>query len=121
MSTSAVEVQGWIPEADSFGARLALVRQRMGWGNVAEAALACGLPVSSLRNWERDGRIPRDYIHVCTLIAERTGVDLGWLVGMPNSGNGITTTGTSGSYGAAEALNSRCFQEATDRLMSLTA
>ena len=39
---SAETVHGWIPDADSFGARLALIRQQLGWGNVKEAALACG-------------------------------------------------------------------------------
>lgn len=61
----------------------------MAWGNVKEAALACGLPVQSWRNWERDGRLPRDYVNVCHQIAERTGVDLGWLAGLPVSGGDI--------------------------------
>lgn len=82
MSTQTVS-QGWRPDDTSFGARLALVRQRMGWGNVKEAALACGQPVESWRSWERDGRQPRDYMRICMAISERTGVDLAWLVGMP--------------------------------------
>lgn len=80
---STQPVVGWGPDDAEFGARLALVRQRMGWGNVKEAALACGLPVESWRNWERDGRKPRDYIAVCQKISARTGADLSWLAGLP--------------------------------------
>ncbi len=80
---------GWRPDDASFGARLALVRQRMGWGNVKEAALACGLPVESWRNWERDGRQPRDFIAVCARISERTGVDLAWLAGVAQGSGGL--------------------------------
>ena len=44
-----VEQQGsadpWIPE-DTFGSRLALVRQHMGW-NMAEAARACDVDPQS--------------------------------------------------------------------------
>ena len=54
--TTAPTEQGWVADDSEFGARLALIRQRMAWGNVKEAALACGLPVESWRNWERDGR-----------------------------------------------------------------
>lgn len=49
-----------------------------------EAAMACGQPVSSWRNWERDGRMPRDYMAVCQQISERTGADLAWLAGLPS-------------------------------------
>ncbi len=57
----------------------------MGWTNVKVAAQQCGLPVESWRSWEH-GRIPRDYVTVCTRISQRTGVDLGWLAGMPPAG-----------------------------------
>lgn len=80
MTTLTAEA-GWIPDVSTFGARLALVRQRMGWGNVAEAALACGVPVASWRNWERDGRKPRDLPGVVQAIAARTGVSAVWLAG----------------------------------------
>jgi hypothetical protein len=93
MTTIAVE-RGWVPTASDFGARLALVRQHMGWGNVQEAALACGLPVSSWRNWERDNRQPRDYMGACRAIASRTGCDLGWLAGISDRGS----TPVSGEY-----------------------
>jgi hypothetical protein len=62
----------------------------MSWGNVKEAADACGLPVESWRRWERDGRAPRNVVEVSALIAERTGVDLGWLI----AGNRLMGRGT---------------------------
>ncbi|HET6215327.1 MAG TPA: hypothetical protein VFE14_20850 [Micromonosporaceae bacterium] len=70
----------WVPDDSTFGARLALIRQRMSWGNVKEAANACGLPVESWRNWERDGVAPRRIVEVASIIAGRTGCDLGWLI-----------------------------------------
>ena len=83
---SAQTVQGWRPDDTLFGARLALIRQRMGWGNVKEAALACGQPVESWRSWERDGRMPRDVVRISVEIATVTGCDVGWLAGLPVSG-----------------------------------
>jgi transcriptional regulator with XRE-family HTH domain len=80
MSSQTVPGQGWIPVDDTFGARLALVRQRMGWGNVKEAAMACGVPAGSWRNWERDGRLPRDLAKIAALISGCTGVDCDWLI-----------------------------------------
>lgn len=70
---------GWIPDLSTFGARLAAVRQAMGWGNVAEAATACGIPVATWRNWERDGREPRGIVTKSMMIAGVTGVDYRWL------------------------------------------
>lgn len=93
MTTAGAE-QGWLPEI-TFGARLALVRQRFGW-NVKEAALACDLPVQSWRGWERDNMRPRDYLNVCRQIAEATGASYDWLLdgrrtvttqGPPDGGN----------------------------------
>ena len=69
----------WVPTDEAFGARLALVRQRMSWGNVKEAALACGLPVESWRTWERDNVRPRDLGTAARKIADRTGCDFFWL------------------------------------------
>lgn len=74
------QARPWIPTDATFAARLALIRQRMGWGNVAEAAHACGLPVASWRNWERDGREPRRAVEIAQIIAGRTGCDLMWLL-----------------------------------------
>lgn len=68
----------WKPSDSEFGTRLAMVRQQMGW-NAKEAALACDLPPQSWRNWEA-GRSPQDYATVTRQIAERTGVDLHWLM-----------------------------------------
>ena len=70
----------WIPTDDTFGARLALIRQRMSWGNVKEAALACALPPESWRTWERDNVEPRRYETICRQIAGRVGCDLDWLM-----------------------------------------
>jgi len=75
---------GWHPTDAAFGARLAMVRQGMGW-NVAEAASACGLPIASWRRWERDNDRPRDYMRVCQAIAAKTDVDLAWLAGITNA------------------------------------
>jgi hypothetical protein len=71
---------GWVPIVESFGARLALVRQRMGWGNVKEAAECCGLPVQSWRNWERDSGQPRDIVKAAQRISAVTGVNYYWLL-----------------------------------------
>lgn len=95
MSIQPVTGQGWIPSDETFGARLALVRQRMGWGNVKEAAIACGVPSGSWRNWEKDGRLPRDLARIAALIAERTGVDFDWLIRgrIGSSGGGVPAPG----------------------------
>lgn len=78
----------WVPEL-TFGARLALVRQRMGW-NVKEAARACGLPAQSWRGWEAHGHAPRNFITIAMQIASTTGVDLDWLVYGPDKGSRLT-------------------------------
>jgi hypothetical protein len=44
MTTVLPAADKWVPEL-TFGARLALVRHRMGW-NIKEAAAACDLPRS---------------------------------------------------------------------------
>jgi len=71
--------QNWVPETDSFAVRLVLIRNRMKW-NAKEAALACGLPAQSWREWELSSRRPRDYEGVCKQIAARTQCDLIWLM-----------------------------------------
>lgn len=70
--------QGWTVDDSTFGARLALVRQRMQW-NIKEAARECGIPAASWGTWE-NGAMPRRYTEMCRLIANRTGADIGWLV-----------------------------------------
>jgi DNA-binding XRE family transcriptional regulator len=67
----------WVPE-DSFGARLAQIRQTLGW-NVKIAAETCGLNDQSWRNWE-DGKRCRDLLDVAAKIANATGCDRQWLL-----------------------------------------
>lgn len=87
---------GWVANDTTFGARLALVRQRMAWGNVKEAALACGIATQSWRTWERDGVPPRNLEEACKKISARTGCDYGWLaLGRP-TGGAYTPTASSG-------------------------
>jgi hypothetical protein len=69
----------WIPE-DTFGARLALIRQQLGGWNVKRTADLCGLDDQKWRNWEAGRNRPRDYPLVCRQIAERTGADYAWLM-----------------------------------------
>lgn len=87
---------GWVATDASFGARLALVRQRMGWGNTKEAALACGLPVQSWRGWERDNRAPRDFVGTCRKIAAATGCDIWWLAGLDRQPPASSEAGGAG-------------------------
>jgi hypothetical protein len=57
MTTSVEPARtGWVPDDSTFAARLALVRQRMGW-NVKKAADECGIAVENWRRWERRSRI----------------------------------------------------------------
>lgn len=77
---SPVDGTGWIPTDDDFSARLALVRQRMRWTTVAEAAMACGLPTKSWRNWECERMEPRALVRTAEIIAARSGVDVDWLI-----------------------------------------
>lgn len=96
--------QGWVADDSTFGARLALVRQRMRWGNVKEAAVACGLPTESWRSWERDGRTPQRLVEVASIIADRTGCNLGWLIAGPRMAVGAE--GTSPNHRSAHILQS---------------
>jgi hypothetical protein len=93
MSTPAHQTEQWIPDLTTFAARLAVVRQGMGW-NSKEAALACGLPATSWRNWEA-GKRPHDFAKVCEAIARRTGVPPMWLAFGPERLDGVGTP-TSG-------------------------
>lgn len=95
--TSVSAEQGWVPD-DTFGARLALVRQRFGW-NVKEAALACGVPVQSWRGWERDNMRPRDLVSVCRQIADATGASYDWLLDGRLPGMRNTPAGPEGPDG----------------------
>lgn len=105
---------GWTADASTFGARLALIRQHMGWGNIAKAAKECGVPTDSWRNWEVDGREPHRLITIAVAIATKTGCDLDWLVYGPNG----KATPPNGRYGAARVLTRITAQPETssDRL-----
>ena len=71
--------QGWVPDVSTFGARLALVRQRMGWTNIKEAAEQCAIAPQTWRQWESDKFVPRQLVNACIKIAGVTGVDYRWL------------------------------------------
>lgn len=71
----------WTPE-DTYGARLALIRQRMRW-NVKEAATFCGINHQSWRNWESGG-VPQDVYATSAKIAAAAGCSESWLVGGQN-------------------------------------
>lgn len=88
---------GWTVDDSTFGARLALVRQRMQW-NIKEAARECGIPAASWGTWE-SGAMPRRYTEMCRLIANRTGCDYGWLLDGPRLSGGMQ--GTSPNDGSA--------------------
>ncbi|WP_143588469.1 helix-turn-helix domain-containing protein [Tersicoccus sp. Bi-70] len=77
MSTQVAEM--WIPTTETFAARLALIRWRMGW-NMKEAALACGFPQQVWRGWELHNRSPRHFAEIAQQISERTGVDDYWIM-----------------------------------------
>ncbi len=80
---------GWIPDLTGFGARLALVRQHMGWGNVKQAASLCGIAVETWRTWERDNVAPKHPLPACMKIAGVTGVDYRWLALGPVDHSGM--------------------------------
>lgn len=80
---AATTSTSWVASDDTFGARLALIRQKMGW-NIAKAARECGLDGESWRLWEQAGREPSRLITICMAIATRTGCDYMWLVHGPS-------------------------------------
>lgn len=75
----------WIPTANQFGARLALIRQGRGWTSVKEAAVLCGIPQGSWQDWEKNDRKPREYEAACRKIAAASGCDLTWLIAWTTS------------------------------------
>jgi hypothetical protein len=87
LEDTAPPIIGWVADDSEFGARLALVRQKMGWGNIAKAAKECGVPVDSWRNWEVDGRLPHRITTISMAIATRTNCDYRWLVHGPGRGD----------------------------------
>ena len=64
---------------ETFGTRLAIVRQYLGGWNVARAARACGIDAQTWRNWEA-GRYPNNQEAVCRRISEALTIDYGWLM-----------------------------------------
>jgi hypothetical protein len=87
-ASTAERTTGWMADASTFGARLALIRQRMGWGNVEKAAKTCGISTETWRSWERDGREPHRITTIAKQIAGATGCDYLWLVHGPDRGEG---------------------------------
>lgn len=70
-------VEGWVP-ALTWGARLCLIRQQMGW-NVQEAAAACNITRTSWQNWE-DGKGCRNQEEVAAKISAATDASYVWLL-----------------------------------------
>jgi len=81
--TTEASAPTWIPSDATFGTRLAMVRQRMGW-NQAEAARACGLPQTSWREWELEIGAPRNLVVIVKQIASAAGCDYLWLLAGPD-------------------------------------
>jgi transcriptional regulator with XRE-family HTH domain len=69
--------EAWVPE-DTFGARLALIRQRLGL-NITQAGELCGINEATWRTWER-GVTPRGLDRIVRKIATATRVDPNWLM-----------------------------------------
>lgn len=88
--------QGWTVDDSTFGARLALVRQRMQW-NIKEAARECGIPAASWGSWEV-GAMPRRYTETCRLIANATGASYMWLLDGRSGSSRETDLATTHRY-----------------------
>lgn len=69
---------GWVPAADTFGARLALARNHLGL-NIKKAAERSGVDPTSWNKWEK-GRQPRDLVPTTQRIAAALGCDFLWLL-----------------------------------------
>lgn len=76
---------GWVPDDSTFGMRLAMIRQRMGWTNVKEAARACAIGPESWRRWEAGTYEPRGLVSACMKIAGASGCDYRWLALGPDA------------------------------------
>lgn len=80
----------WIPDTAAFGARLALVRWKMGW-NIAEAERECGTTQNLWANWEA-GSMPRQLVEVAGKIAWASKVNRNWLLtGEGSPGSPVTS------------------------------
>jgi transcriptional regulator with XRE-family HTH domain len=82
--------QGWVPSADHFGARLALVRNYLQL-NIKQAAERAGVDNASWNMWEK-GRQPRDLVDKARQISSALGCDFIWLLTGSSEG-GKTTPG----------------------------
>lgn len=91
------EAVEWVP-VDTFGARLALIRQRKQW-NVKEAAEVCGIPTASWRAWEH-GASPRGMNQIARKIATRVGCSYTWLAAGGPLGEPHVPDGERGSVWA---------------------
>lgn len=79
LNVAADHSEPWVP-ADTFAARLAVVRVAMGGLNIKEAATLCQINPESWRRWE-DGAFPRNLEDVCWQIHDATRIDFHWLIG----------------------------------------
>jgi hypothetical protein len=70
--------EGDIP-LDTFGTRLAIVRQSMGGWNIKRAALECGLDPGSWGAWEK-GASPQRREEIARKISDRTRFSYQWLM-----------------------------------------
>lgn len=68
----------WVP-GDTWGARLALVRQVTGW-NYEQAGAACDIEPETWRQWEKKGRSPRRIHDIARQIADASKCNYLWLV-----------------------------------------
>jgi len=73
----AERAPAWVPP-DTFASRLRILRDHMHL-TVQEIAEKCEVPVPTWRKWEH-GASPRGVERHAKRIAERTGVDLWWLL-----------------------------------------
>jgi hypothetical protein len=103
------ETPNWIPDTDAFGARLALVRWKLGW-NLAEAERECALSQNTWGNWEA-GAMPRNFIEAISKIAWRTKVDRYWLMDGTGSPNGSEPPTTDYGAGVWDILTRRSLVE----------
>lgn len=88
----------WVPDTSTFGARLALIRWKMGW-NIREAERECGISQNNWSGWEQ-GKAPRKIVEVVSSIHWATGVSRDWLmfgVGNPNGPEDESHLGESNS------------------------
>lgn len=88
MAQVATDITEWVP-TDSWGLRLAMVRQVMGW-NTSRAAEECGLKEATWRGWEA-GVSPQRMERRARAIADRTGCSYTWLL----AGGPLARTGRS--------------------------